>query len=74
MLCRKGCRDRRSWLWSGEEVPRGQVEGAGDAEQVAEFNVVLAALYALKGRPVDAGALSQLFLGEVGVQAGVTDS
>ena len=51
-----------------------EVEGTGDTEKVAEFRVVLAALYALDCRPVDLGSGSQLFLGEVGVEASVADS
>lgn len=74
MLCHKGRRGWRSWLWSGEEVSRGHVKGASNAGEVAEFRVVLATLYALKGRAVDACAFGQLLLGEVGVEAGVADS
>ena len=44
-----------------------------DSEEVAEFRVVLAALYALDRGAVDAGHLRQFFLGQVCVDAGVTD-
>lgn len=49
------------------------VEGSGYAEKVAEFRIVLAALYALDCRPVDLGPMGELLLGEVGVEAGIAN-
>lgn len=50
------------------------VQSAGDQEQLADFRVAVAALDALDRRPVDAGELGKLLLGEVAPYAGVADA
>jgi hypothetical protein len=45
----------------------------GDAEEVAEFRIVLAALDALNRGPVDLCAVGQLLLGEVGVHPSIAN-